>query len=230
MNCLDFHRAKLAEPTRLGPEAQSHAAQCAACAAFAHSVDETERDLERALATPVPDGLADRVLLRVHGRRPAWYRWALAASVAIVVAVGLARALYVPAPGDQYARKAIEHVAMEPESLSTVDPTNVEALGELIRASGGTLKAPLGTVRYVRLCPVENGTALHIVFETGQGLATVLIVPGRSLPQTQQQASTSDWNALARAAGHGYYAVVTPSGSRTAQVDRLIRERIDWNA
>src|SRR5712691_6248359 len=105
MNCLEFHRMKLADPHRLPPEAQAHAAQCAACATFARSIDEAERDVERALATPVPEGLADRVLLHVHGARPAWRVWALAASIVLAIGIGLA-ALLSPAPaGEHYARQ-----------------------------------------------------------------------------------------------------------------------------
>jgi hypothetical protein len=229
MNCLEFHRAKLADPRRLPPEAQAHAAQCAACAAFASSADDAERDLERTLATPLPEGLADRVLLRVQGGRPAWKVWALAASVVLAVAIGLATLLYPTPAGEHYAREAIEHVAMEPESFHRVNAGDAQALHDLLRASGARLKAPLGAVRYVKLCPVDTGTGLHIVFETPDGLATLLIVPGQPLAKLEQ-ASSREWNALARPAGRGHYTVVTRSAQATAQVDRLIRERIDWGA
>jgi len=229
MNCLEFHRAKLADPRRLPPEAQSHAAQCAACAAFASSIDEAERDLERTLATAVPEGLADRILLRVHGARPAWRVWALAAGVVLAIAIGLSTMLYRPAPAEQHARQAIEHVAMEPESFHKVNAGDAQALGELLRASGARLKAPLGAVRYVKLCPVDSGTGLHIVFETPEGPATLLIVPGQPLGATQH-ATNAEWSALARPTRRGYYAVVTPSAAKTTQIDRLVRERIDWDA
>lgn len=227
MNCLEFHRAKLADPRRLTPEAKAHAAQCAACGAFAAGVDETERELERVTAVAVPDGLADRVLLRVQGRRPAWRAWALAASVLLAVALGAGALLYEPARAGHLALDAIEHVAMEPASLTTVhrDPRDLD---ELIRLTGGKLKQPLGDVRYVKLCPVEDGTGWHIVFETPEGLATLFIVPGKALSATQH-ASNSEWNALARPTRSGYYAVVTPSARKTAYVDRMIRERIDWD-
>jgi len=39
-----------------------------------------------------------------------------------------------------------------------------------VQEFGGTLKAPPGTVRYIRLCPVEETHGLHIVFETPEGL------------------------------------------------------------
>src|SRR5436189_575126 len=40
MNCLEFHREKLADPRRLSAEARAHARACANCAAFAPSVAE----------------------------------------------------------------------------------------------------------------------------------------------------------------------------------------------
>ena len=229
MNCLEFHRLKLADPHRLPPEAQAHAAQCAACAAFVISVDQAERDLERTLATPVPEGLADRVLLRVHGARPAWRAWAIAASVVLAITLGVTALLYQPASADHYALRAIEHVAMEPESFTTVHLADVPSLDELIRTSGGRLKAPLGNVRYVKLCPVDGGTGWHIVFETPEGLATLLVIPGQPLGTTQH-ASSAEWSALARPTRRGYYAVVTRSAQKTSHVDQLIRKRIDWDA
>ena len=229
MNCLEFHRAKLADPRRLAPEAQAHLAQCAACRAFATSVDESERELAQALAVRVPEGLADRVLLRTRGGRRGWQAWALAASLVLAVALGAGMLFYEPPASQRYARQAIEHVAMEPESFTTVRDPDARELARLIRVSGGTLKAPLGAIRYVQLCPVDKGTALHIVFDTPEGLATLLIVPGQSLRRLEHAAS-GGWAALARPAGHGHYAVVTPSAQKSAAIDRLVRERIDWDA
>jgi hypothetical protein len=138
--------------------------------------------------------------------------------------------LYRPAPAEHYARQAIEHVAMEPESLRTVNVGDAPALDELLRATGARLKAPLGGVRYVKLCPVEgSGTALHIVFETPAGLATLLIMPGQPLKHVEQ-AAAAHWTALARPAGRGHYAVVTTSRAAAADADRRVREHLEWDA
>jgi hypothetical protein len=230
MNCLEFHREKLADPRLASREAQAHAAQCAACREFAQGVDDTERELQQVLAVPVPEGLADRVLLGVRGNRPKWKTWALAASIVAAVALGFAAVTLRSPAEDQYARLAIEHVALEPESFTELHGANLQGLGEMIRTSGGgRLKASLGAIRYVKLCPVDGGTGWHIVFETPEGLATLLIVPGKP-PAALQRASSGEWNALVRPTRVGYYAVVMPSAAKTAQVDRLVRERIDWDA
>jgi hypothetical protein len=226
MNCLEFHREKLADPHRLSPEARSHAQTCASCGAFARSVDEAERGLEQALATPVPEGLADRIILRSRTRNRTWRAWALAAGIVLAVAAGFAGLR----PGeDRYARLAIEHVVMEPESFTTMRNAGPEAFRAALQAFGGSLKQPLENVRYVMLCPVEGGFGWHVVFETPEGLATLILVPDKPL-HVVQQASTRGWNALARPAKNGYYAIVTSSSAATARAERLLRERVDWDA
>jgi hypothetical protein len=226
MNCLEFHREKLADPRRLSPEARSHAQTCASCDAFARSVDETERGLEQALATPVPEGLADRIILRSRTRNRTWRAWALAAGIVLAIAAGFAGLR----PGeDRYARLAIEHVVMEPESFTTMRNAGPEAFRAAVQQFGATVRQPLEHVRYVTLCPVEGGFGWHVVFETPDGLATLILVPGKPM-QTEQKASTGAWSAVARPAKQGYYAIVTSSQAATARAERLLRERVDWDA
>jgi hypothetical protein len=227
MNCLEFRRHKLSDPRRLPDEVRAHAAMCPTCAAFAREVDETENELERALATPVPDGFADRILLHSRKPRVAWRAWALAASVVVAVAMGFSSFQGSKDASDQYARLAIEHVAMEPESLTTLRNADPEALKSVMHDFGGSLKEPLGQIRYLRLCPVDGGFGWHIVFATPEGLATLILVPGKQLPALET-ASTGGWSALARPARRGYYAIVTASASSTSRFDRLFRERINW--
>lgn len=227
VSCLEFRRMKLAEPRRVTAAAHAHRAGCAACAAFARGVDESEHDLEQTLAVAVPDGLADRVLLHTRGRRPYWKAWALAASLFIAIAVGFSASTPRSPADNHYARAAIDHAADEPDSFVKVHHNAAEMLRTAMASAGGSLKAPLGTIRYVKLCPVESGTGWHIVFETPEGLATLLIVPGKPIAAAQS-ASTQGWSALARPIRTGYYAVVTPSAAMTARIERLVSERIDW--
>ena len=228
MNCLEFRRQKLADPRRLSAQAQSHLQGCPGCTEFAQGVDETERSLEQALAVPVPEGLADRVLLGRRGAgRVAWRTWAIAAAVVLAIALGFGH-LKNP-PSDQYARLAIEHVQMEPESFTTVRHADAEAFRSILEDFGGTLKQPLGRIRYIKLCPLDEGTGWHIVFETPGGLATLILVPGKH-PGSTETATVGGWNALARPTRNGYYAVVTASLQMTSRVDSAVRERIEWKS
>lgn len=227
MNCLEYRRAKLSDPRRLADEALAHARDCAQCRDFAREVDATEISIAEALAVRVPEGLAERALLR---RRPAhrrWTPWALAAG--LVLAVGaLALHPFGTDPSEQYARLAIEHVVMEPESLATERANDPAMVAAAVRSFGGTLKQPIGRVRYVRLCPVENGTGLHIVFETPDGPATLIVVADKRIAAAAT-ADAAGLDALVRPAPRGYYAIVTGSRARTVAADRIVRQRIDWN-
>lgn len=227
MNCLDFRREKLADPRRLSAQAKAHAEGCPACTAFAREVDESERALDRALQTPVPEGLAERIIFRSRKPRAAWRAWALAATVVLAVALG---AVFVQnRNADQYARLAIEHVVLEPESLTTVRNADPEAFRAVVQSFGGTLKDLPGKIRYIRLCPVEEGFGWHVVFETPEGLATLVLVPGKQMPRLET-ATLGGWDALARPVRGGYYAIVTASRAATSSFEKMLRECVIWNA
>jgi uncharacterized protein DUF3379 len=226
MNCLEYRRLKLADPRRLPPDAQAHERECAQCPAFAREVDDMDAAVAEALAVRVPEGLPERVLLRRRPERWRWTPWALAAGV--VLAAALAMYPREDAAAGGYARLAIEHVAMEPESLTTERGNDPGALPAVLHSFGGTLKEPVGRVRYVRLCPVEEGTGWHVVFETPEGLATLILVPGKHVAAAADVQSGA-LNALVQPAPRGYYAVVTTSRESTLAADRLIRRHIDWS-
>ena len=186
----------------------------------------SERALNRALLTPVPEGLADRIIFQSRNPRPAWRAWTLAASVVLAAALGFS--LWNPREStDHYARLAIEHVVTEPESLSNVRNADPEALTAVMRDIGASLRAPLGRVRYIRLCPVEDTFGWHIVFETHDGLATLILVPGKALREPET-AIFGDWSALVRPARSGYYAIVTASAASTWRFNQLLQEHVDW--
>jgi len=228
MNCLHFRREKLADPRRLGAAAQAHASECPACAAFAREVDENEQALDRALAVPVPEGLADRILFRARRRHAAWRLWGLAASVLIAPVIGF-RLFESGAKADEYARLAIEHVLLEPESLAVVRNPDPQAFRAMVQDFGGSVKDLPGDIRYMRLCPFEDGLGWHVVFKTPEGMATLFLVPGKR-PKAVQSAATDGWSAVVHPAPKGYYAVVTASKSATSRFLQMLRECIVWNA
>ena len=228
MNCLEFHREKLADPRLLSETARAHAHGCPSCAAFSRSVDEADAKLAHTLSVPVPEGLSERVLLRQQGAgRMAWRAWALAAGIAAGI---LSATLYLNYfPADHYARLAIEHVVGEPESFSTVYNAEPKSVDRALRSVGGSIKAPFGRVRYVKLCPLqEGGTGWHIVFETPHGLATLILVPDRHA-RSRTETTVNGWSALIQPLPRGYYAVVTSSSAATSRVGDILKERINWS-
>lgn len=228
MNCLEFRRLKLADPKRLPPAAQAHLQECATCRGFAQRIDALDQRIGQALAIPVPEGLSDRVLLRAAGRpapRP-WRLWALAATVVLSAVVGLG--YFTTAPEGDLARLAIAHVKDEPESLVTLRDPDPQKVRAILASFGAEPMAPLGTVRYIKNCPVPGGIGWHIVFETEHGLATLLLMPGQR-GRRSLYASGDGMNAAAHPGGQGYYAVVADSPQRLQQLDDMLRARLHWS-
>lgn len=228
MNCPEFRRKKLADPRRLSAKGQAHAAGCPRCTAFAREVDETERALDRALLVPMPEGLADRIIFQSRRPHCAWRSWALAAGILLAAALGLS--FWNSARNSQeYARLSIEHAMMELESFTTVRQADQDAFRAIVQNLGGRVKELPGRVRYIRLCPIEDGFGWHVVFETPDGLATLFIVPGKN-PKAVQSASVGGLNAAVHPMQGGYYAIVTASAAATSRFYQTLRESVIWRA
>ena len=111
MNCLEFRRLLLVQPRNITSEHRAHMERCSRCAEFAESVANDEDALEQALLVPVPDGLADRVLLRHSIRSP---------NRVANDDEALKQALLVPVPEGLTDRVLLRHSMRSPNRWSTL--------------------------------------------------------------------------------------------------------------
>jgi hypothetical protein len=177
---------------------------------------------------PVPEGLAERILFRSGTPRSSWRTWAVAASVLAAFAAGFLAGVSRPAgDADVYARLAIEHVSMEPESFTSVEPADAKTFQAIVQNFGGSVKQLPGRMVYFECCPDKDGVVWHAVFETEHGLATLILVPGKR-PAHPETAATARWNALAEPVRGGYFAIVTGSPAGTAAFEKTLRASVVW--
>jgi Protein of unknown function (DUF3379) len=175
MNCIDFRREALAQPSRLTPVAGNHAAGCDSCGPFLERLRELDNQLYAAMCVPVPDGLADRVLVAqgIRGRRRSWL-WAVAAGAVLALFVGLlARPLL---SGRELAREALAHVAEEPQSFRLVSAHPSDLLATELASQGLRLAKAVGQVTYSTICPMNPVKARHLVVATPEGPVTLLLL------------------------------------------------------
>lgn len=201
MNCLEFRRAILADPHRLGAEAAEHAGQCAGCKEFlARALDE-EALLARTLRVAAPEGLQARIVERAAAARSRMRWLALAASVVVAVAIGLAAGW---TRNDELALAGIDFVVLEEaQSIADATPTDWNALVRVARDMGVSLPEQLGEMHYVCLYPFSAGPAHHLLVKTPLGKVTLLLIPDRALA------------ARAAAAAYGLNAAVLPAAKGT---------------
>ena len=210
MNCIDFRREALAQPLRLAPDAGEHAAGCESCGPFLERLRELEAQLHDAMSGPVPDGLADRILVAqgLRGRRRTWL-WSIAASAILALFVGLlARPLL---QGRSLANEALAHVAHEPQSFRLVTAHPAELLPSELAAQGLRLAKAVGEVTYATICPMDPAKARHLVVATPEGPVTLLLLAGDPVKRGRSVVEGHGMTAISFPAARGSIAIVAPT-------------------
>jgi hypothetical protein len=172
MNCTHARLLLGAEPHSADPELAAHLASCSACAAF--------RDEMRAL-----DGRIARALERppqlAPARRPVvWRQWAMAASV--LLASVLVLGVWLLRPTDTLARDLVVHVQKEPDSWIAAQQVSAEGIAEALHRSGVAIDLTSDRVTYAQSCWFRGHYVPHLVVQTAQGPATVLLLHHEQVP------------------------------------------------
>jgi hypothetical protein len=218
MNCIDFRREALAQPLRLAPAAGEHAASCDSCGPFLDRLRELDADLYQAMCVPVPDGLADRVLVSqgLRARRRPWL-WAIAATFVLAFFVALlARPLLT---GRELAHEALAHVADEPQSFRLVSSHAPDLLPRELALQGARLARTVGEVTYSTLCPMAPVKARHLVVRTAEGPVTLLLLPDDPVRRGRSVVEQGGMTAISLPASRGSIAIVAPTRAQALAVE-----------
>ncbi|MGN2392516.1 DUF3379 family protein [Pelomicrobium sp. G1] len=223
MTCLEFRREALADPRRLSPAAEAHRRGCPGCAEHLERLRRLDEDLGAAARVPVPDGLADRILLRHHLEAPGRRAWmAKAAGLAAAAAVG--GWLIHEGSGDaaRPALAAIDHVlGEEPRELAIGRRGDERVLARVLEATGLTLRQARD-VRYTGTCAVYGTYAHHVILYTPLGKATLLVFPDLEMKSPVVAERNGAWARVA-SAGIGSFAVVAPSREQAQRIADALR-------
>jgi len=235
MNCLEFQKLLLADPRTRTSGQEAHAAECPACAKLARETHEFEARVHQAMQVPVPEALAERVLLRRKVRRPVLRAWALAATLAAAIGAGLLfyrfadmteeRVLAAVAVGAAHpAVAAIAYVVDNESRLLKEGRSGDPAVMRSALARLG-LKLPASgvSVQYLGKCPVPvpSGSGEHIVLKTALGQATLILVPDDPLG-SRVTVADRQMTAVAGSIGSGGYILISDSLDRVRRVEKML--------
>ena len=189
MNCLEFRRAIGTDPRHLDAAALAHRADCPRCGEAHERALAFERSLATAIAIPVPDNLAERILLRqttaaLHeprARRMPLWSIAAAAVFAVALAATLGWRMFVA--NASLADLAIAHLAHEPFALSARGEIDDGAVRAMFAALGAPITRSPGHVHYLNDCRLGERLSLHMVMQRASGPVTAMYVPKRHEPR-----------------------------------------------
>jgi hypothetical protein len=181
MDCLEFRRLLGSDPRVADPDARAHLESCPRCQDTFARAQAFEAHIAGALAIPVPEGLADRVLLAQltaerQRRRGFRYGWiALAAAAALVIAVGIVRR--ESAGARSLPDLVVAHVNGEERAAlalrAQVPSSDVE---RAFAERGVQLASVPAGISYVHKCPVGDYRTVHMVMPKDDRPVSVVYV------------------------------------------------------
>lgn len=216
MHCLNSRRSLLANPQARNQQLIAHLSECDACRQLAARLVRDEALLQEAIAVPVPEQLAERILLRhhLHSQRFAqrsvvsWIKstlqslaqlsqsksmgFALAASMVLAVALGVS--LQANRSPSDWSEVVLAHVISEENGQVKPDALAAPDLANVLHSYGLNLAGRLGTVKYVGYCSLPGGRGVHAVVDTPNlGQVTLVLPP----PGTRAHADHTQRNGYA---------------------------------
>jgi len=231
MNCLAFRRRLLAAPRERTPAEQAHLEGCGDCAQLATDLSALDRKIGRTLRLPVPDGLADRILLpRLRMRR--WHYGAAAAALAAAIALALMlpglidpdeTALAADAVGPTHPAVAAISMVVEQEPAllkegRTGDPLVMQ---QKLKYLGLELRKSDVSIRYIGQCEIGGAACDHLVLVTPEGHVSVILMAGEHLSTRVLVADRRMTALLSPAPTAGAYIVVAESPKAVKRARRL---------
>jgi len=198
MTEFEARRELLTDPRRISPELAQAMAADPRLAALREELLATDDRLRRVLTeAPVPEGLAERVVLR--SRYAARSRWSLGLAAAVAaLAIGVPSYLRIAAYDGELARDRamIEHVAEnegEAEDDGRIEPAAFRA--SLARI-GVAVPAPRWRVRHLANCVIAGIESRHFVVEGPGGPISYVILPGAGAGGSERMLERDGLHAL----------------------------------
>lgn len=248
MNCEDFERRAWAEPNCDEPAFVRHMRECPDCGPVAAELRAFDREIGSTLRVDCPEGLAGRIRARQalqYGDarapgllarlrdwlvgHPGWVgAYATAATVLLVVGVLRVGSIDTAPQLMPLDRLIAEHTLNEAYLLKVDMPMPRDEMEGMFGHFGARLVADLDGVSFANGCVLENGIkGAHLVLDTPQGKAIVLVIPHRQVDAAQTLRFAGFEGRLAPF-GQGSLAIVSEHGAAVEPAEARLRKAVQW--
>ena len=130
-------------------------------------------------------------------------------AASMLLALVVAGALWLAAPGPSLAADVVTHMAGEPDAWRRTDPVPSAALQDVLRDSKLQLAAGAGVVSYASSCAFRGHQVPHLVIQTDSGPVTVMVLVHESVAKPVQFDEQGYRGVIVPVVGHGSLAVLT---------------------
>jgi hypothetical protein len=197
---------------------EEHLRDCASCRQFREEMRTLDANIRRALERPPQLVSAPRFSAK-------WRPWALAASVLLAMAAVLS--VWLLRPSDTLAHEVVGHVQEEPESWLARQHVDAQSIDEALRGAGVRLDITSDRITYAQSCWFRDHYVPHLVVQTAQGPATVLILRNQRVNQ-RRTFHEAGMSGVIVPATQGSIAVLTHAGANVDAVAKQMQQDVSW--
>jgi hypothetical protein len=207
-----------ADPAGDAAELEHHLQDCPACRQFREEMRALDANIRRALERPPESVSTPRFTA-------SWRPWALAASV--LLAMLAVFSLWLLRPSDTLARDVVAHVQEEPDSWLARQHVDAQSIDETLRGAGVKLDITSDRITYAQSCWFRGHYVPHLVLQTAQGPATVLILRNQGV-SGRRPFHEGDMSGVIVPAQQGSIAVLTRNGVNADAVAAQMQQEVRW--
>jgi hypothetical protein len=207
-----------ADPGGSAPELEQHLSECESCRQFRSEMRTLDADIRRALERP------PQLSARPRLTAP-WRPWALAASVLLAMAAVLG--VWLLRPSDTLAREVVAHVREEPESWLAQQHVDAQSIDSALRGAGVRLDITSDRISYAQSCWFGDHYVPHLVLQTAQGPATVLILRKQHV-SSRRTFHEDGMSGVIVPAPQGSIAVLMRGGVNMDAVTAQVQQDVRW--
>jgi hypothetical protein len=226
MNCEQARLLIGAAPASVSPELQEHLQACHACNAFRTEMLSLEGRIQRALQDPPLGAAVVALPVRAARAKPAWRQWALAASM--LLATALVVGSWFLRPGETLARDLVKHVKGEPDSWLSERHVSAAELAEALNGAGVALELSSDKIVYAQSCFFHGHYVPHLVLQTSQGPATVLLLRHETVTARHAFHEGGMTGIVVPAQGGGGIAVLERSDGDVGLLAQQMQQDVRW--
>lgn len=232
MDDLEFRRTIYADPSCKDKEIQSAAEGDTAKQAFWDELKQLDNDMQQAAKIEVPEGLADRLILRqsisshAQQKRRTRIHLALAASFAFVFGVVFTMLQQPHSPMD-LGKHALAHVYHDGfYAMAKNDDVSLQQVNAKLAELGASLSADVGKILFATFCHFDGIRSLHMVMQGEHGKITVFVVPNNNEFRSSDSFSDGKLYGETYQYGHASLVIVAEQDQSFDDIKAKLQEKL----
>lgn len=233
MDDLEFRRAIYADPHQHDERLKQAAAQDPAKAQAWQEAKWLDEKVQKAAQVDVPDGLAQRLLLRqsmqAYRQQKQQRHWYMGLAASLLLMVGLTFTFWQPGQVD-VAENALAHIYHEHKALEVDENLSLAQVNAKLASFGGEFVADIGKVYYANFCDFKNTKSLHMVLDSPEGKITVFIVPHNEKQKLSEHFSNHEYQGKTLNMQRASLILVGNKQQRFSSLEESLKAKLRFSA